>query len=662
MAIQIRRGDYTNLDADQMLPGEIALVMSGEPDTNDGKSVYMCTGAKEIKRFAMSEDLSELKSESDKAYAPLPQEEEAPDFGNEGQVLRTNGDGTTFWGKAIEEIVPQSITSDKIADKNVTLEKLSGEAIEILQDGQENIRTEYTHIYNAVPGYFGGYGSYGTKYIPISGAKSIHAESTISRICWYAYKKEGNITYVTDIWLLASMGKNKDGKYVFDLNLYELITSGVDSISIGFYGQNFDKSAQEIKLYYNNHEQDKYIQNELITKEDKVTDMLYYQNSGYSGDLFELLGASKDWFKGNDGDGYIDVSESKTLYAKYPISAFINGFTPVFYCFDGNKTPLYSSTDEFSGVICNVRSSISGKPSMSGSPAEYVGVADDGTNIAQIYIYEITFPDEVKYVAYVPNLNNSSFKNQVLYLDSLFLIWKTPIDDYWSTYDDYASRATDRFKNLVEEISGAKEDPEEETNKRVLFIGDSLTNWGGGNDAQDGFLKIVHEKTGVLTTNQGYAGATWQDSDSQQYSGVDRINTLTSSGAKYDMYVFILGTNGGSAIDTGETSLDTSTMSGAIRYCLEKLKAYEPTKPILVCLPPQRAEGNENQEKVNEVIKSIANSYSVKTLDLYHESGIVPNTKIANIGYLSDGLHLSLNGYTVLGNLLASEIKYALCI
>jgi len=101
-------------------------------------------------------------------------------------------------------------------------------------------------------------------------------------------------------------------------------------------------------------------------------------------------------------------------------------------------------------------------------------------------------------------------------------------------------------------------------------------------------------------------------------------------------------------------------MSGAIRYCMETLKAYEPTKPILICLPPQRAEGNESQERVNEVIKTIAESYGVKTLDIYHNGGIVPNTKIASINYLTDGLHLDVNGYTVLGNLLASEVAYLL--
>lgn len=199
-----------------------------------------------------------------------------------------------------------------------------------------------------------------------------------------------------------------------------------------------------------------------------------------------------------------------------------------------------------------------------------------------------------------------------------------------------------------------------EAPKSMLMVGDSLLNWGGGNDYADGFLKIVHEKTGVATTNEGLAGAWWQTGDGQDYCGVNRINTLISDGRKYDFYCIMLGTNAGSTTDTGETSADTSTMCGAIRYCIETLKAYEPTKPILICLPPQRAEGNENQERVNEVIKTIVESYGVKTLDIYHNGGIVPNTKIASINYLTDGLHLDVNGYTVLGNLLSAEINYLL--
>ena len=67
MAIQIRRGDYTNLDANQMLPGELALVMSGEPDSDDGDGVYISTGAGEIKKIPFSADVKkEIDNVQDK--------------------------------------------------------------------------------------------------------------------------------------------------------------------------------------------------------------------------------------------------------------------------------------------------------------------------------------------------------------------------------------------------------------------------------------------------------------------------------------------------------------------------------------------------------------------------------------------------------------------
>lgn len=541
----------------------------------------------------------------------------------------------------------------KIVGEEITrLSHAVGNAVEIEE-------LNFTKVYAATPGYFEGHGSYSTQDLNISGFKRVYAESKVSRICWYGYKIEGELTYVTDIWLNASQIKNNEGKYVFDLDLAELERVNADTICIGFYGQNFDESAQTI-IFYSNEEQDKYVSNNIIEKKRKLVDTLYSKNSGYSGDLFELVGANINWYAGADGEGYIDVSSEKTLYIKIPYKGFVNLGVPGFYCFDTNKEPLYPSNNSESEIISSEYGSINGKPSENGNPAEYVGISDDGTNITRISLCEITFPEEVKWVAFIPNLTNGIFENQTLLTDSLFIIGREKIDDYYQKYDDYITQPTERFENLVRGISGEKE--ETSSKYYVIFIGDSLTNWGGGNDGSDGFLKIVHEKTGVLTVNQGYAGATWQNGEGQTYSGVQRIDTLISSGTKYDMYVFILGTNGGSQSDTGETSSDTSTMPGAIRYCMEKLKMYDPTSKILVCLPPQRAEGNESQEKVNEVIKNIANSYSVKTLDLFHECGIVSNTKIPEIGYLSDGLHLDKKGIKLMGDILSSEIKYLLCI
>ncbi|MDO5539400.1 MAG: hypothetical protein Q4F83_04920 [Eubacteriales bacterium] len=59
MAIQNRRGDYADFDPQKMLPGEWATVLSGDPNSADGMSVYMCFKAGIVKRMATYEDMVE---------------------------------------------------------------------------------------------------------------------------------------------------------------------------------------------------------------------------------------------------------------------------------------------------------------------------------------------------------------------------------------------------------------------------------------------------------------------------------------------------------------------------------------------------------------------------------------------------------------------------
>ena len=59
MAIQLRRGAYSDFDPDKMLPGEIAVVTSGDPGADDGRSVYACFVAGDVKRMATYEDMEE---------------------------------------------------------------------------------------------------------------------------------------------------------------------------------------------------------------------------------------------------------------------------------------------------------------------------------------------------------------------------------------------------------------------------------------------------------------------------------------------------------------------------------------------------------------------------------------------------------------------------
>lgn len=57
MAIQNRRGAYTNFNPTKMLPGEYAIVLSGDPAGSNGYAVYMCFGSGVVERLALMDDV-----------------------------------------------------------------------------------------------------------------------------------------------------------------------------------------------------------------------------------------------------------------------------------------------------------------------------------------------------------------------------------------------------------------------------------------------------------------------------------------------------------------------------------------------------------------------------------------------------------------------------
>lgn len=57
MAIQNRRGAYVDLNPAKAVPGELLVVQSGDPNTTDGKAVYMTFASGDIKLLAMRSDV-----------------------------------------------------------------------------------------------------------------------------------------------------------------------------------------------------------------------------------------------------------------------------------------------------------------------------------------------------------------------------------------------------------------------------------------------------------------------------------------------------------------------------------------------------------------------------------------------------------------------------
>ena len=64
MAIQNRRGAYGNFDPTKMKPGEFAIVQSGDPNSTDGKAVYICTTTGVVRRLVSELELGDLVDEA----------------------------------------------------------------------------------------------------------------------------------------------------------------------------------------------------------------------------------------------------------------------------------------------------------------------------------------------------------------------------------------------------------------------------------------------------------------------------------------------------------------------------------------------------------------------------------------------------------------------
>ena len=58
MAIQIRRGNYADFNRGKLLPGEPAAVLAADPNTTDGKAMYISFGDGEVKRLVTSGELA----------------------------------------------------------------------------------------------------------------------------------------------------------------------------------------------------------------------------------------------------------------------------------------------------------------------------------------------------------------------------------------------------------------------------------------------------------------------------------------------------------------------------------------------------------------------------------------------------------------------------
>lgn len=161
MAIQNRRGVYSDFTPSKMVPGELAVVQSGDPNNTSGKAVYAAFGASgDVKRLATEDDLGSvdtaLGNKVDKVNGKglstndYTTEEKNKLSGIEAQANKTVIDNTlTQTGQAADaKAVGDAIGSVTIeTDKTLTEEDVPADAkvvvlVDFIQQEQSGILVE----------------------------------------------------------------------------------------------------------------------------------------------------------------------------------------------------------------------------------------------------------------------------------------------------------------------------------------------------------------------------------------------------------------------------------------------------------------------------------------------------------------------------------------
>lgn len=112
MAITNRKGKHADFDPSKLRAGEWAVVMMDDPDTKDGKSVYLCFSAGTVKRMATYEDMRDsIGNLNDEMMEELTADiqkviQQAAQMINEGNVVISNS----------REVMEQADAAAKKAD------------------------------------------------------------------------------------------------------------------------------------------------------------------------------------------------------------------------------------------------------------------------------------------------------------------------------------------------------------------------------------------------------------------------------------------------------------------------------------------------------------------------------------------------------------------
>ncbi len=212
-------------------------------------------------------------------------------------------------------------------------------------------------------------------------------------------------------------------------------------------------------------------------------------------------------------------------------------------------------------------------------------------------------------------------------------------------------------------------------NKVINFLGDSITEGHGTSAPGKKFSDLLSLQYGVISNNYGIGGtriAKQHTPSVEPRWDLDFITRVDEMDPNADAVVVFGGTNDyghGDAPLGKMADRDPYTFYGALHTLFTTLIIKYPDKPIVILTPlhrcnelSPRGDGGKPQDVASlktyvEIIREVAEYYSLPVLDLYKTSGMQPEVPVIKERYVPDGLHPNDAGHEILAVKIAAFLK-----
>lgn len=208
---------------------------------------------------------------------------------------------------------------------------------------------------------------------------------------------------------------------------------------------------------------------------------------------------------------------------------------------------------------------------------------------------------------------------------------------------------------------------------KINFLGDSITEGAGTSSHDKMFTMLIEREYGAICQNYGIGGTriARQKTPTEEKWDRDFISRVPEMDNDADIVVVFGGTN-----DFGHGDAPLGTMSdrtpytfyGALHCLYTALTEKYPDVPVVILTPLHRLnedspKGDNKPEPVGtlkeyvNIIREVAEYYSLPVLDLYKESGLQPKVPVIQQKYIPDGLHPNDDGNAILAHKIARFLE-----